>query len=473
MDSTYNLLLSNNPFVEAFRELMPVVIAIVLLVMYYRGRLSAMDTILYAFATEAYSMVMVGPTFTSTFFVGMGFFADQVHRLFTDRLYIKRPYLLLLIVPALSSLMVFLIVQLYKDPFYYPQGKFYNFYLRPVYFYVKTYLPLFAIGAKIAEEIYAYSFEDFCTTVKRIARWSFIIATAQIISQFVFGSVELGEILGMQHRYLQYQSRDIFNIRIQALFSEPKIYSAFLSLCIPLFLRDRNYKLAAVAFVMGVLTVSQTFWINLLAVGIVFLVIPRIRPVRLKIVSTMGIIILIFVGVAASKEYFFKQYAANQHNMMYQLVLKRSVYRYDTEIWGKNNIILGMPLQRDLELPVVDFMKDEPYLLFSGYGPGNSTFIPAHYFFGQLNYELRLAGVGGNNLNMRWFFILVEFGGLALLVFFFVLTRTRAGLSSFHGKYFALVWVCFFFSQIDLFLIITAVIGGVQPLSSPGLNEEI
>lgn len=469
-DTIFDILVSDNIYVEVFKETMPLVIAGVLLHLHYNNRITALEAILYAFATEAYTMLKIGPTFTATFFVSIAFLLEQIHLFIKGGMYVHRKFLLLLILPALSSFTIFLIVQFYRDPFYYPPGKQTAFYLRPVYFYIKTYLPLFAIGAKILQDKERISFEFFSAIMKRIAKFSFVIAGLQIFCQMVLGNETLGEILGMQRRYMIEASTFIFSIRVQALFGEPKVYSAFLSLCIPLFLKDKEYRMAALALLMGILTVSQTFWINMLSATLVFMVVSRISSTRLKITGTLGIIIGLFLIIAESKEYFIKLYAKNQNNTMYQLVFKRSVYRYDNEFWQKDNVIMGMPLQRDMELPVVDFLRDQPYLLLSGYGAGNSTFIPAQYFFGQMNYENRLNGIGGHNLNMRWFYILAEFGFFSLLIFFTILTQTKPGIPLFQSSYFAFIWVCFFFSQIDLFLIITALLCAYEPDGSPSLT---
>jgi hypothetical protein len=469
-DTIYDILVSSNVYVEVFKETMPLVIAGTLLHLHYNKSITALEAILYAFATEAYTMLKVGPTFTATFFVSVAFLLEQIHLFIKGEIYIRRKFLLLLVLPALSSIAIFLIVQFYKDPFYYPPGKQTAFYLRPVYFYIKTYLPLFAIGAKILRDKEQISFDLFADVMKRIAKFSFVIALLQIFCQIILRNETLGEILGLQRRYMMEASTFVFSIRVQALFGEPKVFSAFLSLCIPLFMRDKEYRMATLALLMGILTVSQTFWINMLSATLVFMAVSRISSTRLKIAGTLGIIIGLFLIIAESKDYFIKLYAKNQNSTMYQLVFKRSVYRYDNTFWQKNNVIMGMPLQRDMELPVVDFFRDQPYLLLSGYGAGNSTFIPAQYFFGQMNYENRLNGIGGHNLNMRWFYIMAEFGVFSLIIFFMILTQTRPDIPFFQSSYFAFIWVCFFFSQIDLFLIITALLCTYEPDESPALT---
>lgn len=199
MDSIYNLLVSSNIYVEIFKETMPLVIAGALLHLHYKGRITALEALLYAFSTEAYTMLRIGPTFTATFFVSVAFTVEQLHYLIKGQIFINRRYLLLLVLPALSSLVIFLIVQLYKDPFYYPPGKQNDFYLRPIYFYIKTYLPLFAIGAKLLQDKEQLSFEYYTGVMKKIAKFSFVIAGLQIFCQLILRNETMGELIGLQH----------------------------------------------------------------------------------------------------------------------------------------------------------------------------------------------------------------------------------------------------------------------------------
>lgn len=458
MEVGYSDLQSSNFYVECFKESMPLAVACLLLYLYYSKRISIIDTLLYAFASEAFTMLAVGPTFTATFFIGIFMFVDQAHQFATGRQSIRREYLVLLLLPLFSQVAVFLVTQLYKDPFSYPGGKLYAFYTKPLYFYVKTYLPLFAIGARIVQDRDLLSFEHFSDSMKRVARFSCFIAVIQIVAQLTFRNLALSELLGLQSRYLLEQINGPLGVRVQAWFSEPKIFSAFLSLAIPLYWHDRNYRMTVLLFVFGFLTSSQTFWVNMLAAALLFSIFPKLHSVRWKVIGTLGSIIGIFLLIAASKEYFLQHYMENRNQPVYKMLFERSAYRYDNEVWQKDNIVMGIPLQRDLELPVVDFLKDEPYLLVSGYGAGNSTFIPANYFFGQANYANHLEGVGGQNINMRWFFILAEFGGISLLFFFLVMTRVPPGVPLFQRNFLAFIAVCFFFSQIDLFFMIVALL---------------
>lgn len=457
MDSAYLDLRSSNLFVEIFKESMPLLIAAWLLVAWNRKRINVLDMLLYAFATEAYTLMTIGPTFNASFFVALYITIDQIHQVLTGRLHIRREYLLLLLLPLISQMLVMMLGQLYENPLSI-EGSTTGYYIRPIYFYLKNYLPLLAIASRILQDRDTISFEGLLRTMKKIALYSAGIGVIQLLLQVVLKNDTLGELLGLQQRYMQQQINGPIGVRIQAFFGEPKVFCAFISLTIPIFLRDREYKSAIWVFLIAVLTSSQTFWINIMSAAIVFVLLKPIRLVRFKALASLGVIVCIFLGIASAKDVLMQYYLKNRNEPISRMLLERSVSRYDTQYWQPDNQVLGIPLQRDMELPVVDFLKDHPYLLWTGYGPGNSTFIPGHYFSGQLRYMQQLEGVGGHNLNMRWFYILAEFGVVGLLFFFLLLTRADRQLPSFQRNFLAYVVVCFFFSQIDLFLVIIAML---------------
>lgn len=463
MDEVYSSYYSQYPGVEVFREAMPLVLAGLILYYYYRGKISIVETLLYTFATEAYCMLAIGPTFNTTLIVGAVFTLEMVHRLLTGRLYIRRGYLLLLVLPLFSSLAVFLFVSFGKNVFAYPGGSRVDFYLRPLYFYLKTYLPLFAIGAKIAEDRASLTFSSFSRAVRRITRVSCFIALLQLLIVHGTHNHALAQVFGLQERYLLEQQGEAIQLRVQALFAEPKTFSAFLALAIPLLLRNRSYALAIFATITGILTISQTFWTDLGAFAVVFFLLSRLRPLRLQIWVGLAAMIGLFMLISGSTQYLFNQYMANQQNPLYKLLFERSVSRYDVYDQGKENVILGLPLQEDLEFPVVRFLTDNPDLLLTGYGPGNSTFIPPDYFYGTQSYEFRVSGRGATNLNMRWLYLAAEFGLPVFCCFFVVLTRVRRNLPRFEQNYFGSIWICLFFSQIDIFFIIVALLSCYQP----------
>ncbi len=459
MEKGYSYFQSSNLLVEIFKESMPIVIAIALIILYRKRKINIIEVFIYSIATEAYSIIVIGPTFNSTLFVSTFFLIVKILHFFNNRrLDISKDYLVLLFIPLLMSLMVILITIFYRDIFYYPNNNKLPFYIKPIYFYVKTYLPYFVIGAKILEDEGVCSLKVFFEAVKKVAKFSFILALIQILTEFIFNNDAIGELVGMQFRYLDMHKDDFFSLRVQALFGEPKLYSAFLSLVIPIFYKDKEYKFVVLSLIMGALTQSQTFWVNLLCLIIIFGIFKNIDFIRAKIWLTLSVIVAIFLTVSTTKEYLFEHYLENQDNPIYEIVAKRAISRYGQGEIIKENEILGLPLQEDLEMPVFNFFSDNLWLLPFGYGPGNSTFINPKYFFGQNNYENRVAGIGANNLSMRWFYIVSEFGLIGFIFFFYILTIVNQQITNFEKNYFAFVWTCLFFSQIDIFFIIVAIL---------------
>ncbi|RBL91367.1 hypothetical protein DF182_01720 [Chitinophaga flava] len=447
---------------------MPLVIATVLLTAYYRKRINILEMLLYAFATEAYTVMTIGPTFNASFFIALFISIDQCYQVLSGRQPIRQEYLFVLVFPLISQILVMMVTQLYEDPFSI-QGSTTSYYLRPLYFYLKNYIPLLAIGARILRERDTISFEQMLATMKKIALFACALGVVQLFVQLVLKNDILSELLGLQQRYMLEDINGLLGVRVQALFGEPKVFCAFLSLTIPVFLRDREYKSAFLVFLMAAQTSSQTFWINLFAAFIVFVLLKPIYRVRFKILASLSLIVGLFLLIASAKDFLMKYYLENRDQPVARMLLERSVSRYDTQYWQEDNQVLGIPLQRDMELPIVDFLKDHPYLLLTGYGPGNSSFIPSQYFSGQLRYMNAMEGVGGHNLNMRWFYILAEFGIFGLIFFFLLLTRVEREIPLFQRNYLVYISVCFFFSQIDLFLLIVALLC----LSVPEEDEEL
>ncbi|WP_212003649.1 hypothetical protein [Chitinophaga sp. HK235] len=472
MEPIYMDVRSHYLFVEIFRESMPLAVAMFLLNAYYRKRINIVEMLLYAFASEAYTMMTIGPTFNASFFISLFFTIDQCYQVLSGRQSIRREYLFVLVFPLFSQILVMMLTQLYEDPFGI-QGNATSYYIRPLYFYMKNYIPLLAIGARIIKERDTISFEQLLATMKKIALFSSALGAIQLFVQVVLKNNMLGELLGLQQRYMLEDINGLMGVRIQALFGEPKVFCAFISLTLPVFLRDREYKSAFWVFLMAVQTSSQTFWINLFTALIVFVLLKPFYRVRFKILASLSLIIGMFLLIASAKDFLIQYYMENRDQAISRMLLERSVSRYDTQYWQEDNQVLGIPLQRDMELPVVDFLKDHPYLLLTGYGPGNSTFIPSQYFSGQIRYMNSMDGVGGHNLNMRWFYILAEFGIFGLIFFFLLLTRVEKEIPLFQRNYLVYVAVCFFFSQIDLFLLIMALLGQAVPEEEEEEKEQV
>ncbi len=435
---------------------MALVVSIIILLFYYRKKINIFEALLFGMATNGLALFSIGPTISTIYFITTAFFFDEALLYIRGRTKIKKPFLIILLLPLFSSIAVFFMAAIKPDLFFYPTGKF-NFYLRPLYFYFKFYLPLFAIGSKIVKNKDSLNFAAFFDAVKKVCRWSIVIALLQIIAITIFHSTVIAQIMGSKIDYLGLgESADVTGFRVQAFFIEPKFFASFLAVGIPLFIKDKEYKTSLLCFILAILTQSKTFYINVICALLTLVLLRKLKNVRLKILGTLASIVVIFVGIASIQNIIIDSYLEHQDNVIYKLIADRAIARYNpSDNQNKaNNMVLGMPLQADLELPIFTFFTDHVWLLPTGYGPGNSTFIDANYFFGQPNYERHLAGQGATAISMRWFFMVVEFGVIFFLVFFVMFTAKRKLLSNFESNYFAYIWICMFFSEIDIIFLI-------------------
>jgi hypothetical protein len=348
-----------------------------------------------------------------------------------------------------------MITGLYPDIFFYPSGKL-IFYVKPIIFYLKTYLPIVCIGSRlIKEKLYL---NDFYLAIEKVSKFSLIISLLQIIAIMGINSKELGEVLGLKRPYLEQYANSFWKLRNQAFFFEPKFYASFIAISLPIFYKNKKFFLLTASIVVGFLTMSQTFITNLIGMWLIFIVFKNVKNIRRKIIMALSVFIVFFYMILLLKDQMVNLYINNSENPVFQIFAERAFERYDLNETGKESIVLGLPLQEDLELPIFKFLSDHPIFILTGYGPGNSTFIKPQYFYGQPNYYSHLAGIGGTNINMRWFYIIAEFGFFGFLFFFIFLLPKNQLVSLFNKNFYSYIWVCFFFSQIDIIFLITAIL---------------
>lgn len=439
--SAYDL---SSSFSVWFVSALTVLISLGLIGAYQTRRMSLLEAIMYSIALQAYNIPQLGPTINATFFVSYYCLFDELRRFALGRIRIRKSLLWLLVLPLVSSGVVMLVLST-DDIFYYPHNNRQLLFLKPLYFYLKNYLPLFAVGAKIFRE--APKPEAFWAIIKKIAFWSCFVGLAQWVLGTYSDLTLAKELLGMKLRYLSG-----FGLRISAFFAESKNFGAFLGLALPLFLQDRAYAKALLALAVGLLTLSQTFQIFLLVALIVLVGFRSVHHLRLQIVGTLALISSLFAAINLWREPVVGFVIEHSDNRLVQSLIGRAAVKYNIGDADSQSSVLGLPLQPDLELPVYRFMQDHPWLLLTGYGPANSSFIPPDYFWGQYNYEAHLEG-SPNHMNMRWFFFIAEWGLVIFIIFFWRLTQVGYQ-RHFSYRYYSFLWVCFFFNEIDLLIII-------------------
>jgi hypothetical protein len=423
-------------------SVLTVLISMALIGAYRTRKISMLEAILYSIALQAYNIPQLGPTINATFFVSYYCLVEELLRFVLGRVRIRKSFLLLLVLPLFSSIII-LIVLAENDIFYYPHHNRYALFLKPFYFYLKNYLPFFAVGAKVFRE--APQPSTLFGVIKKIALWSCFVGILQWVLGTYTDLTIVKELLGMKLRYMSG-----FGLRISALFAESKNFGAFLGLALPLFVYERAYTRALVVLLMGLLTLSQTFQIFVLVAVIIFVAFKHVPHLRLQVIGTIAIISTFFAAINLWREPVVQFVIQHNDNRLVQSLIGRAAIKYNIGDADSQTSALGLPLQPDLELPVYRFFQDNPWLFVTGYGPGNSTFIPPDYFWGQYNYEAHIEG-SPNHMNMRWFFYIAEWGIVIFLVFFLKLTSLPY-FKHFVHRYYSFLWVCFFFNEIDLLL---------------------
>ncbi|WP_266362884.1 hypothetical protein [Tellurirhabdus rosea] len=450
-------------------SLITVGIAAWLLLGYYRKKLTIVEVLLYGLATQGYHLALIGPTINAFFLVSTLFLVHEVWLFSQKTIRIHRRYLLLLGLPLISSLIGVAVYTYDFHSFYHNPVSDLYFYTKPIYFYAKNYLPLFAIGYKLYRHRSDLTLPHFFATVERIVRYSCYLALAQLGLTLVTGSGLLAELLGDKARYMLTLPNGLTFIRVSAAFNEPKNLAAFLGLALPWLVLERKIRLAWLAGLVGLLTMSQTFTLECLMAVFLFVLLRPLRQVRPLIVGTMVLVVAFFLTLSTARDALMNSAAANRDAVLFALVAERAIQRFEEGGDDEQAEILGIPFQKDLEWPVVKFLFDRPDVLLTGYGPGNSNFIPPSYFLSifEYKYEEQLTGRQANHMNMRWLFYSVEFGLPVFLVFWWVLTSVRSGLPVFARRYFAFLWVCLFFNEVEIVLIVFYMLLQYGPVVRP------
>ncbi|MCP1384367.1 hypothetical protein [Runella salmonicolor] len=341
------------------------------------------------------------------------------------------------------------------DFFYYNEKSKIHFYIRPLYYYTKTFAPLFLSGYIILKDSRS-TFLSFEKTIINIVKASCIIAFFQLFISQIFQNLDLNEIIGLKRRYINTFDTSILSVRVQAFMTEPKDLACFICLAAPIILKKKKYILFIFSIITALLTQSQTFVVLFFIFTIIFILPNSIQTVRKYILTSLLIIISLFQIVSSSKAFIFEHYQDFKDNPIVELIANRAISRY-TDFYDiidqDETEFIGMPIQRDQELPIIKFFKEYPFLWITGVGPGNTMFINPSYFEGSSFFMDKVKGDVAPTITMRWFNYIVHFGSIIFIYFFFSLTKLESN-NSFTNKYYAFLWSCLFFAIIDIYVVI-------------------
>jgi len=428
------------------------IISMVLYSNYYFNKINIVELYLWGISFNTFSIIDIGPTINVFFFINVFVLLKYLSKIFNLKNKFNN-YIIFFIVFPLSIHILLLIFNNYFFIYRVSDNNLISYYFRPVYFYIKSYLFYFISGCVVyleREKLQNYNYEN---TFKKITIVSILISFLQIVLKIYLDNPLINGFLGLNDlgkRY-EYQLFGLTLVRVQAFFYEPKGLGMFLGISCFLFLKNQKLISFFIVFIVGVMTVSQTFFV-------IFLMSIPILILRNTTIRLRSQILMILIGVSFVFT-LFSNYKLNlldvsssiKDSYLKKMVYDRALSRYNYN--DTNNELFGMPLQGDLELPVKNYLSDYPILLVSGYGAGFNRFIPDEYFYGQWNYEPRRYENLEGHIDMGWFFIVAEFGVLFFIVFFKYFTNINIKNDN-DKMFYILLFVAFFFARIEYLIII-------------------
>jgi hypothetical protein len=403
-----------------------------------------------SFALRYFSIPFIGPTIDVMYLFCLAVGALEVISFLSGKIKLAGSKLFLFALPFILF-PLFLIVYSIQNNHYLDNLNPIAWYIKTSASYIKTFLPYFMIGVVIKRYAHSIDVDDLFRTILKIANYSCILALVQFIAFILlYNHNILLQILGLNGAYnYQYGTGGINLVRVQAFFYEPKSFAAFLGLSLPIAIYFNQRKKALLFLAVGFLTLSQTFFVILLGALIVFVLLKNIQNIRLSVFWSITLIVAFFFSVSSLKNYLLEKYATQEETIAYKIFLDRAFQRYSLD--EEDNELMGIPLQPDIELPAVNFLRDNQLFLLTGFGPGNYNTIPFKYFISQWNIDAIERGTFKGHFDMGWIYLIAEFGLLFFLVIFFVLTGIKH--SGFESKFYAFLWLIFFFHRIDFLLV--------------------
>ncbi|HEX8017530.1 MAG TPA: hypothetical protein VF465_20040 [Flavobacterium sp.] len=435
-----------------------IALTILLFWLYNSAKINAIEFILFGAACSTFYIPFISITATPLFFISTYFFISEGVALYRNNLRLKLSLLIILFLPVLSSITISVLIALGYDIFDGNNPSVGRVLYDGVFFYVKYFLPLIFLGTKIYRESRTYDINYFFSIIRKVAIYSCYIGLFQLVLSSIIKDETILRVIGMRSNYLAYVAggQDAANARVSAFFIEPKFLAAFLVVSIPLFLKEKKFLSLILVLIIGLLTASQTFMVGVLLAGIIFFIIKKIKNIRANVALGIIMIVIMFYSISLLKVVFLDFYSAHSDNYLVNLVLSRAVDRYNTDADdGEANMnFLGIPLQKDSDLPIALFFATKPLLYLSGYGLKNGGFVPAKYYIfdddrvkdGSLTY----------NLDIRWFYFTCEFGLIIFLIWLHYFTKKFDStiITPFENKYYAFLIVFLFFSGIELYIIL-------------------
>jgi len=449
--------MEQNMGMDIIVSIMCVLVTGLLFLFYFLKKINSLELILISYVTQTFNISFISGTINPFFFVSWYFMLVEISGIIKGTVKINIPLLCIILLPVFSSVIAFTFSVLHIPVFGVQEPSLFNIVFNIFFFYFKYFLPLIFLGTTLYKFGLEHDSTVFFGVFKKIALYSCYLA----LFQFVLSKINMNEyvlrIAGLRKEYVGFSgSGDAsVNARVSAFFMEPKALAFFLSAAFPMFLVKKEKFNLALILVVGVMTASQTFYIGIFIALLVYTVFKKIDSIRAVILTTLLTIFLFFSLVYSSRELLYNFYINNSNNPVVSLIMARAMDRYDLDDANNDNLVLGMPLQRDMELPVFNFFMDHPYLYLTGYGLKNGGYVPSTYFPLGIA-KTRIPGTLAYSFNMRWYYFICEFGIVIFMIWFLFFTKSMdaASITDFEKKYYSFLWCFLFFFDLEPILIL-------------------
>jgi len=438
--------------IDYIKSGLTLIIVIFLVYQYLKANHLIVNLLFIAFALRYFSVPLIGPTIDVLYLFSLAITCMEIVSFLSGRIKVSRSKLILFCLPFFLFI-IFLWVYALQVNHYLTSLNPFFWYFKTSANYVKGFLPYFMVGIAVKRQSAQIDLNATFRTILKIATLSAIVSLIQIAVFVVFYQYPLLlELVGLNGGYnYQYSIGSLNLVRVQAFFYEPKSLAAFLGFSIPIAFFLKMQKKVILLMVAGFLTISQTFFVIFLAAFILFVLLKKVANNRSSIICGITIIIAFFFTISSLKNYLLENYASQEETIAYKIFLDRAMQRYSLDDLEEDRELLGIPLQPDIELPAVNFLKDNAIFTLTGFGPGNYNTIPFKYFTSQWNIDAIEKGTFKGHFDMGWIYLIAEFGVPFFLILFFCLTSIENG--GFPGKFYSFLWLVFFFHRIDLLLV--------------------
>lgn len=430
---------------------------ILLFWLYHKQQINAIELILYAFACSTFFIPFISDTITPLFFVTIYFSISEGIALVKSKTKFRISLLIILLLPILSSVTIALLLLFNVNVFDDTNPTIGRVFFDAVFFYGKYFLPLVFLGARVYRETKIHDAGYFFSTIRRVALLSCYIALFQLVLSTLTKDDFILRICGLRSAFVSYTAagQEAATARLSAFFVEPKFLASFLVVSFPLFLKEKKKSSIILVLLVGLLTASQTFIVGILITVILFFLFKRVIKIRLNIAVGLLTVMMAFYSISLLKGVLANFYLAHSDNYVVSLLLSRAIDRYDVDNTDAVSAdFLGVPLQKDSDLPVALFFATKPLLFLSGYGIKNGGFVsPQYYIYNEDGFKK--VGSLSYNLDLRWFYFVCEFGVIIFSVWLWYFTRKfdSTVISAFENKYYAFLIVFLFFNGVELIVI--------------------